>query len=89
MSEKEVRTTRLIILNEDSFRFNGTSVSALGGQRRVDPNNDDRKIVGYAEVTKGFPFDRKDSLEEFKNYMEDHPAVHYTNWFEDRTGELA
>lgn len=73
----EEKTTRIISKNEHGK----LSYSCKRSQRNLA---DFITVIGYAEVKKGYPFDKKETEEGIYEYIDNHPAVHYVKWFEDR-----
>jgi hypothetical protein len=74
---KEEKTTRLIMKHTKG----GVSYSCKRQQTNI---TDYIKVIGYAEVTKSYPFDKKRTEKEMYDYIEGHPAVHYVHWFDER-----
>lgn len=80
MADEEL-TRRLVRVAD----YGNRTVHVTSGHTRV---NDKSNFVGYVEATKSYPFDKKNSIEAMREYLEDHPAVHYQTWFEDKIEEI-
>lgn len=81
---QEGETIRVLVKNEYDSIGKGTSFSAKSVQGAPKTGDDKITVLGYAEVKKGFSFERRYSEEEFIDYLQDHAAVKYLKWFEDR-----
>lgn len=80
MSE-EHETVRILVKN---MHMDETTYSAKGSQGVPRVQSENIEVVGYAEVKKGYPFERRKTKEEFVDYLEGHEAVTYLKWFKDR-----
>lgn len=75
----EERSSRILVYSKTIDCF-------LARPHTLTRIKEDGKVIaiGYAEVTKGYSFEGKQKLDKFTDYLEDHSAVKYIKWFEDR-----
>jgi hypothetical protein len=45
-------------------------------------------VIGYLEVSKGYGLQNADTLPEFREYVDENPAVFYTKFFDDKIEDL-
>lgn len=71
---KEEKTVRLFYRHKNNHTYGSGTPTNL----------EYYEVIGYAEVRKGYSLESCDYWTEFKEYIENHQAVFYYTWFEDR-----